>query len=82
MTTKIKSNANRPNYAKRAKEFGLEYISITNIQKYFEEDWEKKIESSKLRFDWRYIFRSLNSNNTIHEMENGQFQKFLEVLGR
>ena len=29
---------NRPNYAKRAKDFGLKYISITNIQKYFEKD--------------------------------------------
>ena len=48
MTTKVrrslKSNENRPNYAKRAKDFGLEYISIAIIQKHLEVDWEKLIE--------------------------------------
>ena len=37
MTTKmirsLKSKQNRPNYAKRAKKFGLEYISVAKIQK-------------------------------------------------
>lgn len=67
MTTKmrrcLKSNENRPNYAKRAKDFGLNYISIMNIQKYFTEDWEKLVESSKQRFDWKYITRSLIRND-------------------
>ena len=63
MTTKmrrsLKSNENRPNFAKRAKDFGLEYISIANIKKYFKEDWEKIIESEEQRFNWQYISRSL-----------------------
>ena len=85
MTTKIrrflKSNENHSNYAKRAKNFGLEYISIANIKKYFEDDWEKLIESSNQRFNWEYITQSLIRGD-IMEMSCIQFQDIINELQR
>ena len=82
MTTKMrrsfKSNENRFNYAKRAKDFGLEYISIANIQKYFKEDWEKIIESSNERFDWEYITQSL----IREDLMKIQFSDIIDELQR
>ena len=83
MTTKmkrcLKSNENRPNYAKRAKDFGLEYISIGKIQKYFMKDWEKRIESSEQRFNWEYITKYLIRSD-IMEMCHKQFDDFINEL--
>ena len=85
MTTKMRgsfrSNENRPNYAKRAKDFGLEYISIACIQKYFKEDWEKIIESKEQRFNWEYINRSLIRGDLM-DMKSTQFSDFTNELRR
>ena len=72
---------NRPNYAKRAKDFGLKYISIRNIQKYFDRDWEKRIESSEQRFNWEYIAEYLIRRD-IMEMSHLQFSDFINELIR
>ena len=85
MTTKmrrcLKSKQNRPDYAKRAKDFGLEYISITNIQKYFVKDWEKLIESKERRFTWKYIADYLIRRDIV-EMNCTQFRDFINECRR
>ena len=81
MRRSLKSNLKRPNYAKRAKDFGLNYISITKIQKYFKKDWEKQIESKERRFTWEYITRNL-IRREVFVKSIIQFSDFINELIR
>ena len=75
------STKSRPNYAKRAKECGLQHVKILQIQRYLIEDWEKKIEMSTEKFNWDYVVKHLFKKE-VYEMEKKQFDKVVKDFKR
>ncbi|KAI6657285.1 hypothetical protein LOD99_33 [Oopsacas minuta] len=70
----------RPNYAKTAKECGMEHINILKIRQYLKDDWETKIESFKGKVDWKYLIRCLFKID-IYKLSRRGFKKVCYSFG-
>ena len=77
----LKGSESRPNYAKPAKECGLQHVNILQIQGYLIEDWEEKIEMSTEKFNWEYVMKHLVKEE-VYEMERKEFGKVVDDFRR
>ena len=77
----LKGSESRPNYAKPAKECGLQHVNILQIQRYLIEDWEEKIEMSTEKFNWDYVMKHLVKEE-VYEMERKEFDKVIDDFRR
>ena len=77
----LKGSESRPNYAKPAKECGLQHVNILSVQKYLIEDWEEKIETSEEKFSWDFVVKHLVKEE-VYKMEREEFKRVVNDFKR